>query len=131
MPAIPVSDTLANPKETMVTIANAIGASKDRRKIFEAVYYGKTKRVKRALAYVALPEAKFKAGVHKLLGEPYVRRDWGGEKGDLHTTRVRVRGKRVTAAFAFKGPGKKGVLTPAGMGKRGDQIANLFETDAQ
>jgi hypothetical protein len=39
-------------------------------------------------------------------------------------------GKRVAAAFAFKGPGMKGVLVPGKLGKNGDQIQRLFVEDA-
>jgi hypothetical protein len=37
----------------------------------------------------------------------------------------------VSAAFAFKGHGTKGKLTPAKLGKNGDQIQRLFEAPAQ
>jgi hypothetical protein len=43
----------------------------------------------------------------------------------MHIKRTRVR-----AAIAFKGPGKKGVLTPAKLGVNGDQIQRLFSSDA-
>lgn len=56
--------------------------------------------------------------------------DWGGEKNDLFTTRLRIKGKRYHAAFAFKGKGTKGTLTPGKMGKNGDQIQRLFHTSA-
>lgn len=93
--------------------------------------FARVKKLKGNFNPVAIPEAQFKRGVRKIIGEPFDQPDWGGEKGDLHTTRVRMKGKRVPAAFAFKGPGVTGVLTPRKMGKRGDQIANLFEADAQ
>ena len=80
--------------------------------------------------YTAVPEARFKAGVAKILGESGRFRDWGGERNDLYTSRVRISGRRYPAAFAFKGPGTKGVLTPGRMGKNGDQIQRLFKTAA-
>ena len=43
---------------------------------------------------------------------------------------MRIGGKRVQAAFTFKGPAQKGVLTPGKMGKNGDQIQRLFSMDA-
>ena len=53
-------------------------------------------------------------------------------KNDLHTTRLKLNTKRVGAAFAFKGPGKKAkTLMPSMMGKNGDQIQRLFQTDAE
>jgi hypothetical protein len=65
-----------------------------------------------------------------LLGEPSDPKDWGGETSDLYTSRLKSGGKRITAAFAFKGPGKKGKLVPGKMGKNGDQIQRLFQEDA-
>jgi hypothetical protein len=80
--------------------------------------------------YTAIPEARFKAGVATILGESGRFRDWGGERNDLYTNRVRISGRRYPAAFAFKGPGTKGILTPGRMGKNGDQIQRLFKTAA-
>jgi hypothetical protein len=75
-------------------------------------------------------EGDFKAGVQAVIGEPGTFRDWGGEKNDLFSTRIRIEGRRRPVAFAFKGPGTTGRLTPKKMGKNGDQIQRLFETDA-
>src|SRR5262245_13717389 len=36
----------------------------------------------------------------------------------------------MAAAFAFKGPGTKGLLVPGKLGKNGDQIQRLFAEDA-
>lgn len=50
---------------------------------------------------------------------------------DLYTTRLQIKGRRRAAAFAFKGPGKKiKKLTPAHLGKNGDQIQRLFQSAA-
>lgn len=93
--------------------------------------FAKVRKIRRAATLpIAMPEAKFKKGVQRILGETGKFQDWGGEGNDLHTTRVRFGGKRVAAVFAFKGPGKKGVLTPARMGRNGDQIARLFKSSA-
>jgi hypothetical protein len=62
-----------------------------------------------------------------IIGEPYIGKDWGGEKSDLYSSRLTIEGVPVSAAFAFKGPGKKGKLTIHGMGKNGDQGLRLFE----
>ncbi len=78
-----------------------------------------------------IDERKFKLGIQKILGEKGQFTDWGGEKGDLLTSRLLYGGKRITGAFAFKGRGTRGVLTPAKMGKNGDQIQRLFESSAQ
>lgn len=75
-----------------------------------------------------ISEKKFKDGVKKIIGEKGTFTDWGGEKNDLLSSRVIYNGRRIATAFAFKGPGKKGKLTPAKMGKNGDQIQRLFNT---
>lgn len=80
--------------------------------------------------YTPIPEARFKAGIAKILRESGRFRDWGGERNDLYTSRVRISGRRHPGAFAFKGPGTKGILTPGRMGKNGDQIQRLFKTAA-
>ncbi len=77
-------------------------------------------------------EATFKQGVEKIVREAGGKKDWGGERNDFHTTRLKLKTTRVGAAFAFKGPGKKAkTLTPGMMGKNGDQIQRLFQTDAE
>lgn len=97
----------------------------------ELEQFRRVKKIKRATAKaVPMAEKKFKKGVQKLLGETGKFQDWGGESNDLLTTRAKLDGKRVAAAFAFKGKGKKGILTPAKMGKNGDQIARLFKSPA-
>ena len=50
-------------------------------------------------------EKAFKNGIQKIIGEKGKFQDWGGEPNDLFTTRVRLKGKRIATAFAFKGPG--------------------------
>ena len=91
--------------------------------------FSKVKKIKRlSVAAIAMAENKFKKGIQKLLGEKGKFQDWGGESNDLLTTRVKLNGHRVAAAFALKGRGKKGILTPAGMGKNGDQIPHLFRS---
>jgi hypothetical protein len=80
---------------------------------------------------VAMPEKQFKAGVMRIIGEEGEFQDWGGERNDLCTTRFRFQGKRRTVAFAFKGKGLNKKLTPALMGKNGDQIQRLFQTPAE
>ncbi|MGH2359918.1 MAG: hypothetical protein ACRDGM_05180 [bacterium] len=80
--------------------------------------------------YTPIPEAQFKAGVAMILGEGGRFRDWGGERNDLYTNKLRISGRRYPAAFAFKGPGTRGILTPGRMGKNGDQIQRLFKTVA-
>lgn len=76
-------------------------------------------------------EAQFKKGVQSIIGEQGKFQDWGGERNDLLSTRLRINGKRMPTAFAFKGPGKRGPLVPGKMGKNGDQIQRLFESTAE
>lgn len=82
------------------------------------------------LPYVKMAEAKFKSGIAKIIGERGKFQDWGGESRDLSSTRLRIKGRRYRAAFAFKGPGKSGSLTPGKMGKHGDQIQRLARCPA-
>jgi hypothetical protein len=89
--------------------------------------FAKVMKVGEPADYIRMPEAKFKQGVAKILGEVGTFNDWGGELRDLSSTRLRIRGKRKAAAFAFKGPGMTGVLTPGKMGKHGDQIQRLMK----
>jgi hypothetical protein len=79
---------------------------------------------------VQISEAKFKSGVQSIVGETGSFKDWGGERNDLWTSRLRLNGKRRRCAVAFKGPGTTGKLTPKKLGKNGDQIQRLFKSDA-
>jgi len=78
-----------------------------------------------------ISERAFKDGVLKLIGSTGKFQDWGGEPNDLYTTKLRYKGKRRAMAFAFKGPGTKGELTPRKLGKNGDQIQRLFLAPAE
>jgi hypothetical protein len=81
--------------------------------------------------YLDIPEEIVKKSFMEIIGEGYSVKDWGGERSDLFTTHVRYRGRRVPAAFAFKGRGTRGMLTLRKLGKRGDQIIRLFEEPAE
>lgn len=78
-----------------------------------------------------LPEKTIKEGFQKILWQEGTFKDWAGETSDLYTGKLRIRGSRISSAFAFKGKATKGPLTPAKMGKNGDQIARLFSAPAQ
>lgn len=78
-----------------------------------------------------LSETEFKNGLQRIVGEDGRFKDWGGEVADLFTSRFRIDGRRRSVALALKGPGTKGKLTPAKMGKNGDQIQRLFEAPAE
>lgn len=75
-------------------------------------------------------EAEFKRGVQAIIGQAGVFKDWGGENCDLYSSRLVIDGKRMTVAFAFKGPGEPGKLVPGKMGKNGDQVQRMFALDA-
>ena len=81
-----------------------------------------------------VPELQVKQILAKVLGEPVVPNDWGGEQSDLWTTRLRVNGMAYSAAFLLKGPAGGRLSRPMtiGMlGKNGDQIQRLASTPAE
>jgi hypothetical protein len=92
--------------------------------------FSKAKKIKTASKKV-ISEKAFKAGVLKLIGDKGDFHDWGGEKSDLYTTKLKFKGQRRPVAFAFKGPGMQGTLTPKKLGKNGDQIQRLFLSAAE
>ncbi|HEX5234896.1 MAG TPA: hypothetical protein VFW25_06145 [Silvibacterium sp.] len=73
-----------------------------------------------------IPEDRVKNAFAELLGEPFVPRDWGGERSDLVTSNLSIEGERIVAAFAFKGKSVPRPLTIADMGLNGDQGGRLF-----
>ncbi len=87
--------------------------------------FAKARKVTNAAAQT-VSEAAFKKGIQKLIGETGVFQDWGGEKNDLYTSKMLHKGQRRAVAFAFKGPGTSGILTPNKLGKKGNQIQRLF-----
>lgn len=78
-----------------------------------------------------LPEQKVKVGILRLLQELKIPKDWGGESNDIFSVKLKIRGRLKRAAFALKGPAKKGTLVPGMMGKNGDQIQRLFNSPAE
>jgi hypothetical protein len=78
-----------------------------------------------------LREERVKRFLQRVIGETYAFKDWGGERNDLYTNKLRFRGKRRAAAFALKGRATTGPLTPKKMGKNGDQLGRLFASGAQ
>jgi len=77
-----------------------------------------------------IPERDVKSAIAEIIGEPNVPKDWGGEFSDLFTTRLIVGGQRLPTAFLLKGPSQFREMTPASLGKNGDQIVRLFEEPA-
>jgi hypothetical protein len=98
---------------------------------FSKVRTMKPKQVPAKLVPARLPEKIFKYGIANILGNRGTFKDWGGEKNDLYTSHLKIKGTRYAAAIGLKGPATTGVLTPRKMGKNGDQIQRLFESDAQ
>ncbi|WP_050494757.1 hypothetical protein [Streptomyces griseus] len=78
-----------------------------------------------------VPEDVVKHAFAELIGESYVPKDWGGERSDLYTSRVFVRGRQVSAAWLFKGPGHPRAMDVKALGKNGDQIDRLFTEPAE
>ena len=74
-----------------------------------------------------VPEEDVKLAFATIIGEPFVPKDWGGEKSDLQTNHLTVDDIPYAAVFVFKGPGLKGELHPNRLGKRGDQLIRAFD----
>ena len=92
----------------------------------------RNKRLQVRQLFTPLPEKSFKEGFQRIVGEPGSFTDWGGERNDLFTTRLRIKGQRTHAAIAFKGKGLQVArLTTKYMGKNGDQVQSLFSSPAQ
>jgi hypothetical protein len=77
-----------------------------------------------------IPEKDVKRAFAEIIGEPSIPKDWGGERSDLYSDRLVLDGDRVATAFIFKGPAHFAPLTPADLGKNGDQIDRLFSEPA-
>jgi hypothetical protein len=77
-----------------------------------------------------IKEEDIKSSIADIVGEPYVNKDWGGEKSDLFTSRLTVDAKPYSTAFLFKGRSKFSPMTLAHLGKNGDQIDRLFTEPA-
>lgn len=75
-------------------------------------------------------ERDIKSGLQKIIGERGTFKDWGGEHGDLFSTRFYINNKRLSVQFGLKGRGTQGKLVPGKMGKNGDQIQRLFASPA-
>jgi hypothetical protein len=78
-----------------------------------------------------LSESRVKALLAKIIGEPYVGKDWGGELNDLFSPRVVLGGKRAAASLILKGPAKPAPLTLAMLGKNGDQLDRMISQPAE
>lgn len=75
-------------------------------------------------------ESRLKSAFKSIIGESHEFKDWGGETNDLFTNKLRIASARKRAAFAFKGKGTQGPLTPKKMGQNADQVERLFKSQA-
>lgn len=91
----------------------------------------KIRKIPDTLIPKRLAENKVKLGILRLLQELKIPKDWGGESNDIFSVKLKLRGNSKRAAFALKGPAKKGTLVPRMMGKNGDQIQRLFNSPAE
>jgi hypothetical protein len=77
-----------------------------------------------------ISEAAFKQCLTEILGDT-AKVDWGGETSDHFTSHLRLKGKRITAAFLLKGPGSRfKPMTLNHLGKNNDQINRLAQEPA-
>lgn len=93
---------------------------------FSAIATVRPPTLKQLEVLKSLPEERLKAAIAEIIGEPFVPKDWSGETSDLTTSRLTLSGKSISAAFILKGPGLRGEMHPANLGKRGDQLTRAF-----
>ena len=78
-----------------------------------------------------IPESDLKKAFAEIIGEPFVPKDWAGERSDLYTSRITIDKIPLSAAFLLKGPSVRGPMHVADLGKRGDQVVRLFDEPAE
>jgi len=93
--------------------------------------FAQVRLIRRTPLLRPLPENRFKSGLQKLFQDTGIYKDWGGERSDFFTHKLKIKGRRHAAAFALKGPGV-GVrtMTLGRWGKHGSQIQRLVSTPA-
>ena len=92
--------------------------------------FSKIKKIRKA-KMKRIPEEDIKQLLKLIIGEGGRFVDWGGEINDIHTTKLKICGKRTNTSFALKGAGTPPPLNIKKMGKRGDQIPRLFKSPSQ
>lgn len=92
--------------------------------------FAKVKKIG-SMPYIFRAESEIKSLFKKILKERGSFKDWPGEPNDLFTY-IKIKKKRYSVAFAFKGKSKKNIkkLRPKDMGKNGDQIYRMFLSPA-
>jgi hypothetical protein len=97
--------------------------------------FSKVKAIPRSRSPITLikdiSEKQIKNWFAEIIFENNIPKDWGGEKSDLFTNHIHVKGKRCNAAFLFKGPAKFEPMIIKNLGKNGDQITRLYEDPAE
>lgn len=96
-----------------------------------AAFCGSSRRVRRVVGRRRRTTGAVKRAFARVIGESYVPKDWGGERSDLYTSRVFARGRQMSAAWLFKGPGHPRAMDVKALGKNGDQIDRLFTEPAE
>lgn len=76
-------------------------------------------------AVVETPEADVKRAIAALLNEFNVAPDWGGERSDVYSLNVRVKGEPMSSSWLLKGKSVRRRMTVADLGKNGDQLDRL------
>ena len=79
-----------------------------------------------------LEEKDIKEKFHEVIADPFIQKDWGGERCDIYTSHLRFRNRKTPCAFILKGKSySRGKLMPSDLGKNGDQIVRLFQEPAE
>jgi hypothetical protein len=68
--------------------------------------------------------------IAKIIGEPYLVKDWAGEMDDMFSGQVQFKGRSVRTSFMLKGKGLRGTLKPSNLGHNGDQITRMTSQPA-
>lgn len=73
----------------------------------------------------SMAESDVKGALARIIGTPFVDKDWGGERSDLVTNDLLVRTTQTSAAWLLKGRSVQGPMRIPHLGKNGDQIERL------
>lgn len=130
---------IANPVPSWMKPRSFVGGHWDHRlEVFieEIDNFSKVRDIRRAKSKKALealkdvPEKAVKEAFAEIIGEALVPKDWGGERSDLFTTGLTIDSRRISTAFALKGPAKFHPMKMRDLGANGDQIDRLFSEPA-
>jgi hypothetical protein len=97
---------------------------------FEKIESIRAPTIEQARVVSEMSEDAVRKAFAEIIGEPFEPKHWGGEKSDLYTSRVAIEERPISAAFILKGPGVRGPMYPATLGKRGDQLVRAFDEPA-